>query len=138
MPSQNQSQLSYRRVNDDGEILIVRLVEGVKALVDPIDDDTAVVVPTGRRANLICFRFDGEAAHFGRDTKTVTSRFGNCFGFAAVGDPDVYVLLQELPEDQVVDILPDTEAAAVYAVVPHPIPVLFAAAAADPRYAVVA
>jgi hypothetical protein len=76
--------------------------------------------------------------HRGRDTKTVTSLFGDFFGFAAMGDPDLYVLLQELPEDQVVDILPNTEAAAVYAVVTHPIPVLFAAAAADPQYAVAA
>ncbi len=58
--------------------------------------------------------------------------------FAAVGRPNSSVLLRDLPEGQVVDILPSAETAAAYVAAFRPLPVLYGAAAVQPVYAAIA
>lgn len=132
------SNILHRSVNDYGETIVVRVVDGVKTLVDPCDQTTAVVVPTGRRARLIRFIFSGHGVPCGRDTLTAVFQSDLGIGFASVGYPNFSVLLRDLPEGQVVDVLPAADAAAAYAVLPRPMPVLYGAVAVQPVYAAVA
>ena len=136
MPSQkNQLLRRIRLVNNDGETLVVRIINGLKALTDPIQGGLSVIVPTGRRADLVCFCLLGHDCHRGRDSQTLTSKYGNEFCFADLVSPRIYVLLQDLAEGQIVDILPNIDEAAMYAVVPVPAPALSAHEAANrPEY----
>ena len=127
-----------RSVSDHGETLVVRVLNGCKALVDPCDKATAVVVPSGRRARLVRFNFSGLYRPNGRDTLTEVLQCEAGLGFSAVGFSSLNVLLRDLSEGQVVDVLPAGDSAAAYAVVLRPLPVFYGAATAEPVYAAVA
>src|SRR5690349_12800518 len=112
------NQLQQRRcVSELGETLIVRVVEGVKTLVDPCDESTAVHVPTGRRARLVDFHFHNQDSALGRHPLTVVFSVGDAVGFAAVSCAGCTVMLNDLPNGQKVDVLPCAQAAAAYATV---------------------
>ena len=127
-----------RFVDAHGETLIVGVHNGQKALVDPCDENIAVIVPTGRNAVLVGFALSRVALSCGRNALTITvSRAGN-FGFASVRYSDVCVFLSELSEGQRVDILPVAEPAVSYAVPLPTLPVFYGRAAVQPIYAEVA
>ncbi len=62
--------ITLRTVSEHGGTLIVRVVNGVSALVDPCDEETVVQVQSGRRARLVRFSFCGLVRPSGRDTLT--------------------------------------------------------------------
>jgi hypothetical protein len=124
-----------RIVSDFGETLVVRTQFGKKVLVDPVDETVTVAVPTGRRAKLIRFSFNGSACSRSRDSHVIVIR-NNCrLGFASLVQPQLRVFLQDLIEGQQVDVFPVAEPAAVYAALPRTMPVLFGTVAAQPLYA---
>ena len=123
-----------RYASDAGETLIVKDLFGINALVDPTDDTVAVIVPAGRRADLIRF---GNCPH-SRDFRTIVATVNSCLGFAPVQCPEFIVFLQDLSEGQLVDILPAADAAPVYAALLSPVPVLYGAVAVQPDYVLVA
>jgi hypothetical protein len=130
-----QLNLKTRYVSDFGETLVVRDHFGTKVLTDPIDEFLAVVVPTGRRAKLICLTF-GEPARFcERDAHVIVTNSGRGLGFASVRYPELCVFLQDLPDGQRVDVLPTVEPAVAYAAILRPMPVLYGAIAVQPLYA---
>ena len=132
------SRQQSRLVSEHGETLVVRVINGVSALVDPCDEYTAVHVPSGRHARLVNYNFNGLLHTCGRDALTVIFHVSCCLGFAKVGHPNLRVLLWDLPEGQVVDVLPATEPAVIYATLRHPLPVLYEAVAVEPVYALAA
>jgi hypothetical protein len=127
-----------RYASDAGETLVVRDFFGIKALVDPTDDTVAVIVPTGRRVNLIRFAFAESVRSYGRDLRATAITIGAHLGFAAVCYPGFTVFLRDLPEGQLVDVLPAADPAAAYAALLRPLPVLYGAVAVQPEYAAVA
>lgn len=122
--------LTFRDVDDHGEILVVRNVLGINSLVDPCDENIVVVVPCGRRAVLVDFTFDGFA---GRDAHVTVIHEEAGLGFARVGQPKVRVPISELLPGQKVHVLPASDPASAHAVVIRPLPVLFGAATVQPH-----
>ena len=133
-----QNILSERVVSQHGETLVVRVIQGVKALVDPCDEGTVVYVNSGRRALLVRFSFSGSSRPCGRDTLTKVFCSDAGLGFASVGFSIIRVLLRDLPEGQFVDILPVADPAYAYAALPRPVPALYGAVAVEPVYAAIA
>ncbi len=122
--------LTFRDVDDHGEILVVRKVLGISSLVHPCDENIVVVVPHGRRAVLVDFTFDGILP--GRDAHVTVIHEEAGLGFARVGQPKVRVPISELLPGQKVHVLPASDPASAYAVVTRPLPVLFGAATVQP------
>jgi hypothetical protein len=129
---------AVRLASQDGEILIVRRLRGINVLADACNERQEVIVPHGRMAKLICFAFCGLPGTYGRDAHVAVNHHQGGIAFASVRYPSVKVFLHELIEGQRVDILPAADAAAAYAVVIPPLPVLYGAATAEPIYAAVA
>jgi len=124
-----------RLVSDFGETLIVGKSNGVNALVDPCDQEVAVLVPVGRRANLIRFSLYGLP---GRDAHMLVTKDEIGLSFTYVRNSNARVYLHELSEGQRVDILPSAEPAFAYAALNRPLPVLYGAVAVQPVYAALA
>ena len=133
-----KTTLHSRPVDDHGETLEVGFSNGLKVLVDPCFKQTTVVVPSGRRAKIVCYSFSGRLSSCGRDAHVVVQNSFVGLGFTLVGRPELFVLLQDLSEGQRIDVLPAAEPASAYAVVRNPLPVLFGAATVQPVYAALA
>lgn len=131
----NASTLTSRYVSSFGETLVVRDHCGTKVLTDPIDENTAVVVPPGRRARLVRFIFGEPARRCGRDPHVIVIARDCRLGFAHAEYPKLWVSLDDLPIGQLVDILPVADPAAAYAALPRPLPVFHGAVAAQLTYA---
>jgi hypothetical protein len=121
-------ELTSRFASEYGETLIVRVIEGVKALVDPCDEGTVIHVQSGRSARLVSFSFSGLCRLSGRDVNTTVTRSDAGLGFVSVVSVNFRVLLRDLSEGQFVDILPASDTAAAYAVLLRPVPALYGAA----------
>lgn len=87
--------LTFRDVDDHGEVLVVRNVLGFNSLVDPCDENIVVVVPHGRRAKLVRYSFGGLVVN-GRDAHVTVIHEEVGLGFARVGQPQVRVMLSEV------------------------------------------
>ena len=125
---------NVREVSVFGETLIVAIIGGVKALIDPCDKGTVVHVTSGRRATLVQYSTAG-VRPIGRDLQTTVVETEAGLGFRILGINTFDVLLRDLPEGQKVDI-PDTTH--FYARLRRPVPVRWAATAAAVSYACVA
>lgn len=129
---QPKNSLTFRDVDDHGEVLVVRNVLGINSLVDPCDENVVVVVPHGRRAKLVRYSFGGLVVN-GRDAHVTVLHEEAGIGFASVGQPKVRVSINELLPGQKVDILPASDPASTYAVVIRPLPVLSGVATVQPH-----
>lgn len=129
---------AVRLASQDGETLFVRQLRGVKVLTDACNEQQVVIVPHGRLAKLICFAFCGLPGAYARDAHVAVNDHQGGIAFASVRYPGVRVFLHELLEGQRVDILPAVDAAAAYAVVIPPLPVLYGAAIPQLTYAATA
>lgn len=128
MPTLQQELFFSRHVSDFGETLVVHEVDGVKYLSDPCNASVVVTVPVGRRAQLIQYRLCPCQAHV-RDAHALVTSEPAGLGFACVKHHSNKILLSDLPEGQVVDVLPASEPAVAYAALLRPLPVLHGAIA---------
>jgi hypothetical protein len=126
------NQTHFRYVTDRGETLVVCERLGCKSLADPTNMGVSVIVPSGRRAKLVNFRFGGNAGQ--RDVDVIVVRADGGMEFRAVSTLR-RIRLSDLSQGQLVDVLPANDPCYFFAVVAPKLPVLYGAASVLPVYA---